>query len=295
MIGPVKPSPFEYHAPRTVEETTAVLAELGADGKVLAGGQSLIPVLSMRLAAPRHLVDINRVEGLDTVEVTPEGVRVGALVRHADLEHHDGAYAAQPLLRQALHHVAHPAIRNRGTTVGSIAHADPAGEMPTILALTDGRVEVVSRRGTREVPASEFFLGPMESCLAPDELAVAAWFGALPPRTGTAFLELARRSGDYALAAVGATATVEDGTITAARVAFVSVTPVPGVLDLTDVLAGQPADAADWEAAAAAARDHVEPETDIHATAAYRRHLSGVLTARALRQAVEHATRQESA
>lgn len=292
MIGPVKPSPFEYHAPRTVEETTAVLGELGAEAKVLAGGQSLIPVLNMRLAAPAHLVDINRVAGLDALEVTAEGVRVGALVRHADLERHDGAYDAQPLLRQALRHVAHPAIRNRGTTVGSLAHADPAGEMPTILALTDGRVEVVSRRGSREVPAADFFLGPMESCLEPDELAVAAWFGRAPAGTGTAFTELARRSGDYALAAVGAAVTVQDGSVTAARVAFVSVTPTPGVLDLGGVLAGQPVDTADWEAAATLAREHVDPETDIHATAEYRRHLTGVLTTRALRQAATNATRE---
>lgn len=294
MIGPVKPSPFAYHAPLAVGEATAVLAELGSEAKVLAGGQSLIPVLNMRLAAPAHLVDINRVAGLDGVDVTDEGVRVGALVRHAELERHDKAYAAQPLLRQALRHVAHPAIRNRGTTVGSLAHADPAGEMPAVLALTDGYVEVTSARGTRNVPAREFFLGPMESCLAPDELATAAWFGRAPDGTGTAFTELARRSGDYALAAVGASVTVRDGTITAARASFVSVTPTPDVLDLTEVLAGRAVDSADWDAAAALARDHVEPESDIHATAEYRRHLVGVLTGRVLHEAARNATRQEN-
>jgi aerobic carbon-monoxide dehydrogenase medium subunit len=295
MIGPVKPSPFVYHAPLAVGEATAVLAELGSEAKVLAGGQSLIPVLNMRLAAPAHLVDINRVGGLDDVDVTDEGVRVGALVRHAELERHDKAYAAQPLLRQALRHVAHPAIRNRGTTVGSLAHADPAGEMPAVLVLTDGHVEVTSVRGSRNVPAREFFLGPMESCLAPDELATAAWFGRAPDGTGTAFTELARRSGDYALAAVGAAVTVRDGTITAARASFVSVTPTPDVLDLTPVLAGLPVDTADWEAAGDLARGHVEPESDIHATAEYRRHLVGVLTGRVLREAARNATRQESA
>ncbi|HON76151.1 MAG TPA: FAD binding domain-containing protein, partial [Dermatophilaceae bacterium] len=145
----MKPSPFEYHAPRSIDAAVAVLAEVGHDGKVLAGGQSLIPILNMRLASPAHLVDINRVSGLDTVEVTAEHVRIGALVRHAQLEHHDGAYAAQPLLRQALLNVAHPVIRNRGTTVGSIAHADPSGEMPSVLVLTAGVVEATSVRGTR--------------------------------------------------------------------------------------------------------------------------------------------------
>ncbi len=147
----MKPAPFEHHAPLTVEQAVSVLTEVGHDGKVLAGGQSLIPILNMRLASPAHLVDINRVAGLDTIEVTPAAVRVGALVRHAGLERSEEAYAALPLLRQALVNVAHPAIRNRGTTVGSIAHADAAGEMPAILALTDGVVEVAGPAGAREI------------------------------------------------------------------------------------------------------------------------------------------------
>ena len=134
----MKPAPFVHHAPRSVEEAVAVLGEVGHDGKVLAGGQSLVPLLSMRLASPGHLVDVNTVAGLDAVDVTDEHVRVGALVRHAELERHDGAADALPLLRRAVRHVAHPAIRNRGTTVGSIAHADPAGEMPAVAVLTGG-------------------------------------------------------------------------------------------------------------------------------------------------------------
>jgi carbon-monoxide dehydrogenase medium subunit len=234
----VKPGPFVHHAPTTVDEAVAVLGEVGHDGKVLAGGQSLIPVLSMRLANPGHLVDINGVAGLDAVHVTDTAVRIGALVRHAGLEQHDGAATALPLLRQALRNVAHPAIRNRGTTVGSIAHADPAGEMPSVLVLTDGVLEAVGPGGRREIAATDFFLGPLETTLADDELVEAVRFTRFGPGTRTAFLESSRRHGDYALAGVAVAVDVADGVVVGARAGFVSVTPVPLVLDLTPVLGG---------------------------------------------------------
>lgn len=287
----MKPAPFAHHAPRSVEEAVSVLAEVGHDGKILAGGQSLIPILNMRLASPAHIVDINRVTGLDGVDVGPDHVRVGALVRHAQLERHADAYAALPLLRQALVNVAHPAIRNRGTTVGSIAHADAAGEMPAILVLTDGVVEAAGPRGSREIAARDFFEGPLETSLAEDEMAVAVRFRRFAPGTATAFAESARRHGDYAMAGVAAAVTAADGVITAASASFVSVTDVPTVLDLTDVLAGQETDAADWSAAAEAVRAHIEPEGDIHATADYRRMLAGELARRVLRQAAENAAK----
>ena len=286
----MKPSAFVHHAPRSVDEALAALAEFGHDGKVLAGGQSLIPILNMRLASPGHLVDINRVAGLDTVEVTPDAVRIGSLVRHAQLERHVGAFAALPLLRQALVNVAHPVIRNRGTTVGSIAHADPSGEMPAVLALTSGYVDLASSRGTRTVAASDFFLGPLESCLAEDEMATGASFGCFPAGTGMAFAESTRRHGDYALAGVAAAVTVLDGLITSARASFVSVTPTPDVLDLSELLAGSAPEEGDWAKAAELAREHVDPETDIHASAEYRRMLVGVLTARVLAEAASNAT-----
>ena len=285
----MKPAPFAHHAPHSVEEAVSVLAEVGHDGKILAGGQSLIPILNMRLASPAHLVDINRVIGLDRVDVGPDHVRVGALVRHAQLERHEDAYAALPLLRQALVNVAHPAIRNRGTTVGSIAHADAAGEMPAILVLTDGVVEVAGPKGTREIAARDFFEGPLETSLAEDEMAVAVRFRRFATGTATAFAESARRHGDYAMAGVAAAVTATDGVITAASASFVSVTDVPTVLDLTEVLGGQEAAAADWSAAAEAVRAHIEPEGDIHATAEYRRMLAGELARRVLRQAAENA------
>jgi carbon-monoxide dehydrogenase medium subunit len=286
----VKPSTFVHHAPRSVDEAVAILAEVGHDAKVLAGGQSLIPILNMRLSAPGHLVDINRIGGLDAVEVTPDVVHIGALVRHAQLERHVAAFAHLPLLRQALVNVAHPVIRNRGTTVGSLAHADPSGEMPAVLVLTDGYVELASSRGTRRVAAGDFFLGPMESCLAEDEMATGACFGRFAAGTGTAFAESTRRHGDYALAGVAAAVTVVDGLITSARVSFVSVTPTPDVLDLGELFAGIPPEDVDWASAAALAREHVDPDSDIHASASYRRMLVGVLTARVLAQAAGNAT-----
>lgn len=281
----MKPAPFVHHAPRTVEEAVAVLAEVGHDGKILAGGQSLIPILNMRLASPGHLVDINRVQGLDRVGVADDVVRVGALVRHAGLERHAEAYAALPLLRQALVNVAHPAIRNRGTTVGSIAHADAAGEMPAILALTDGVVEATGPSGSREIPWRDFFLGALETSLGADELATGVRFRRFDGGTRTAFLESARRHGDYALAGVAAAVTVQDGVTARVIVSFVSVTDVPSVLDLTDVVGQVEPAGVDWQQAAEAVRAHVDPESDIHASADYRRMLVGELTKRALAQA----------
>lgn len=289
----MKPAPFVHHAPRSVEEAVAVLGEVGHDGKILAGGQSLIPILNMRLASPGHLVDINRVEGLSDITVEDGWVRIGALVRHRALERSEEAYAVQPILRQALLNVAHPAIRNRGTTVGSIVHADTAGEMPAILALTDGVVEMVGQAGRREASWEDFFLGALESSCGPEELAVAVRFGRFVEGTGTAFLESARRSGDYALAGVGVAVTLTDGTVSGARVSFVSVTDIPSVLDLDPHLRGVEPGSGEWDdgldAVAEAVRAHVEPESDIHASAEYRRMLAGELTRRALTQAAQHA------
>ncbi|GAA3764822.1 carbon-monoxide dehydrogenase medium subunit [Spinactinospora alkalitolerans] len=286
----MKPPAFSYHAPTTPAEALATLAEVGPHGKVLAGGQSLIPLLNMRLAAPEHLVDINGVTGLDRIDVDADGVRVGALVRHARLEADGAAAAAVPLLRQGLRLVAHPVIRNRGTTVGSLAHADPSAEMTAVLALLGGAVEAAGASGTRTVPAADFFIGPMESCLRPDELAVAARFPRPAPGSGSAFVEVARRHGDYAVCGVAAVVTLDaDLRIEAARAAYLSMSPVPLVLDLTEAVAGRAPGTADFAAAGRLARDRTEPETDIHATAEYRRHLAGVLTARALREAADAA------
>lgn len=288
----MKPAPFVHHSPRTLDEAVSVLGEVGHDGKVLAGGQSLIPVLNMRLAQPGHLVDINRVDGLDGVTVTDSHVRVGATVRHATLERNEDAYAVLPLLRQALRNVAHPAIRNRGTTVGSIAHADAAGEMPSVAVLTDGVIAAIGPRGRRDIPAADFFEGPMATVLDPDELVEAVRFGLLPAGTRTAFLESARRHGDYALAGVGVAVQLEgtgaEAVVSRARAAYVSVTDIPVVIDLTEAIAGQPVStgAADFGRVDELVRAGIAPESDIHATAEYRAVLATELTRRALARAV---------
>lgn len=286
----MKPPPFTYHAPRSLQEALSTLAEVGEQAKVLAGGQSLLPVLSMRLAAPEHVVDINRVdEDLGSIRVESGGVRIGALARQAQLEKHSNAIEAIPLLGQALRHVAHPVIRNRGTIVGSLAHADPSAELPAVLALLGGHVVLEMKGGSRTADAAEFFLSPLESDVRPGEMATAAFFPFLPAGTGTAFLEIARRHGDYALSGVTAAVTVDpDRHVRSARTAYVSMGPTPVVLDLTDTVAG-PVDTADWTAAADAAVDQLEPDTDIHASADYRRHLARVLTRRGLAEAAEAA------
>lgn len=287
----MKPSPFGYSRPESVVEARSTLASLGSDGKVLAGGQSLLPILSMRLAAPHHLVDINRLAELDYVRVDASTVRVGALARHARVLSDGPAQTAQPLLAQGLRLVAHATIRNRGTTVGSIVHADPSGEMTAVLALLDGSVRVAGASGERDVPAGELFLGPLESAVQPGELALEASFPVLAPRAGTAFVEVARRHGDYAVCGVGALVELDAaGAVGSARAAYLSVAATPLVLDLTDALGSGP----DFAAAAAQARQLVDPEPDIHATADYRRHLAGVLTERALRAAHARAVERSS-
>jgi len=291
----VKPAPFRYADPHSLDEALEVLAtEEGA--KVLAGGQSLLPLLSMRLAAPATLVDINTVPDLDTVEVTADGVRVGALVRHATLLHHDAAAGVQPLLARATANVAHPAIRNRGTTVGSIAHADPSGEMTSVLALTDGSVTVATPGGVETVPWRDLFVGPLETSLSGPALVTSAFFPALPERSGTAFAEVARRKGDYAVCGAGVVVTLDESRrVTAAKAAYISVGLVPEVHDLTDAVAGQPVEEADWAAAGALARTLVDPDGDIHASADYRRLLVGVLTERTLASAAAEAAERTAA
>lgn len=306
----MKPPPFSYHAPTTTDEALSVLAELGHDGKVLAGGQSLIPLLNMRLAAPKALVDINRIADLRAITVEDGAVMVGAGARHADLEHHEGAAAAAPLLRQALQLVAHPVIRNRGTVCGSIAHADPSGEMTAVLALLGGTVHVQHHDdAARDIAADEFFLAPLESCLSPGDLATAVTFPAMAAGSGSAFVEIARRHGDYALCGIGAVVEADaDDIITRARIGAISINATPLVVDCSDPLAGRSLDeiaqtdeqhtehrigqaGVDGPLADAGGLvdEAAEPEADLHATVAYRRRLTRVLTGRALRAAAAHA------
>lgn len=283
----MKPAPFAYVRPGSLAEALRVLGQ-APDAKVLAGGQSLVPLLSMRLAAPGALVDINGVPGLDGVTADPDGVRVGALARHADVLASPEVRATQPLLALALERVAHPTIRNRGTTVGSLVHADAAAELPVVLRLLGGSVDVESARGSRTIPADELYVGPLQSSLAPDEIAVSAFFPALPAGAGVAFDEIARRHGDYALCGVAALVTLEGDRVVEARAGYLSVSDVPTVVDLTQVLGAEFADDRLAEAGEVALSE-LDPATDIHATADYRAQLVRVLTARVLRAAHDHA------
>jgi 2-furoyl-CoA dehydrogenase FAD binding subunit len=266
----VKPAPFAYVRPGSLADAVAALAgDPGA--KVLAGGQSLVPLLSMRLAAPSTLVDIGGLPGLDTITADGSGVRIGALARHADVLASAAVHRVQPLVSMALGHVAHPTIRNRGTTVGSLVHADAAAEMPVVLTLLGGSLEVEGPAGRRTIPAEELYVGPLESSVQHDEIAVSASFPALAAGAGVAFAEVARRHGDYAL--VGAAALVDGESV---KVGYLSVADVPTVVDLSGVADDRLGDVA---------LEHLEPADDIHASADYRAQLVRVLTARVVRSA----------
>jgi len=286
----MKPAPFGYHRPTDLDEALDALAR--TEGKVLAGGQSLIPILNMRLAEPADIVDINRLSELAFVRTENGGVRIGALARHSEVER-DGTTAARlPILEQALHLVAHPVIRNRGTVVGSLVHADPAAELPAVLRLLGGSLTLARAGGaTRTVPAAEFFLGPLESAIEPDELATSAYFPVPPGRTGMDISELSRRHGDFALAGVATLVIVDDERrVDTAKAACFGVGATPVLVDLSTTVSGLvPGSAADdgqdWAAASDLVRATIDPDEDIHATAAYRRHLTGVLVTRSLQAA----------
>ena len=287
----VKPPPFAYHRPASVTEAARLLADLGDEAKVVAGGQSLDPLLNFRLAAPGHLVDINGLDELGRLELHDGAVEVGAAVRQARLVHDRDVAAAHPLLAATARWIAHPVIRNRGTVCGSLAHADPAAELPALLALLGGGVEAAAWRAgalaARRVAAADLYVGPLQTSLDTDELVVSATFPALAARTGWAVEELARRHGDFALAGVALTVSVDgDGAPTAARAAYMSCAPTPVVLDLGPAVAGQAAGRRDLHDLVVAA---LAPTDDIHATGEYRRHLAATLTVRAMDRALARA------
>ncbi len=288
----MKPAPFDYVRPGTLEEALQALAG-HPEAKVLAGGQSLVPLLSMRLAAPAVLVDINALPGLDHVVTGTDGVRVGALARHARVLADPDVARVQPLVPLALANVAHATIRNRGTTVGSLVHADAAAEMPMVLRLLGGSVDVAGPQGRRTIAADDLYVGPLESSLHHDEIAVEAFFPALAAGSGVAFEEIARRHGDYAMCGVAAVVAFEDGRVTSARAGYLSVSDVPAVVDLTEALDGE-VTATALDRAADAALAVLDPETDIHATADYRAHLARVLTARVVTAAHADARKEQA-
>lgn len=279
----MKPPPFEYRAPKTMNEALALLARHGYDAKVLAGGQSLVPLLNFRLARPAVIVDINAVEGLDRIadDESAKEVSIGALVRLTDAERSDVVARRCPLLVEALRHVGHRTIRNRGTVGGSLAHADPAAELPLVLRALDGRVRAASPRGEREVAAADLFVGYLQTALAPDEILVEARFPWTGPGARWSFVEFSRRSGDFALAAACVVLSLGPAGVVAARIAVAGGGPVPiraSEAEAVLVRGGEHAarDAAERAAAAC------EVEGDIHASAEYRRELIATLVRRAI-------------
>ena len=258
---------------------------------MLAGGQSLGPLLNLRLASPAVVVDVNRVAALAEIEVAADSMRLGALVRQRVLERDERVRRGCPLLAEAAPFIGHVAIRNRGTVGGSIAHADPAGELPAVVTALDAEFRVVSVRGARVVPQADLFVMPFTTTIEPDELLVDVRLRTLSPRAGHAWLEVAQRHGDFALAGVAAVVALgEDGTIASARLACAGVAPVPfDARQAAALLVGRtPSPALLAESAEQAAAD-CAPPTDLHASAAYRRRLVRVLTERALERALASA------
>jgi carbon-monoxide dehydrogenase medium subunit len=281
----VKPPRFAYHAPGTVDEALSLLGEYGDTGKVLAGGQSLLPVLSFRLAAPEHLIDINRLPGLDEItRLTSGGWRIPALVRQRQAERLTRLAASAPLVTEALAQVAHPQIRNRGTICGSLAHADASAEMPAVMLALDARMTIASAAGTRVVDADDFFVFHMTTAVESSELLLSVEFDDPAPRTYTSFNEFAPRKGDFCLAGVAASVTfAADQTVAACRVVAAGVAATPLRLRaVEELITGSALDAGTLAAAKRAAGDTVDPSGDVHADADYRRQLVSVLVARSL-------------
>lgn len=288
----MKPAPFEYHRPESVEEALALLAEHGYDAKLLAGGQSLVPAMNFRMAVPAVLIDLNRIAGLDGIAEADGGLRIGAMVRQRAAERDPLIAARAALISETLPYVAHAQIRNRGTMGGSIAHADPAAEIPAVMLALDARFRLRGPNGERLVTAGEFFTGLFGTALEPDEMLTEIELPAAAPRTGWAFDEVSRRHGDYALAGIAATVQVDDaGRCSSARIALLSVGEGPVLAaEAAAALVGQaPEEGAIRAAAEAASQRDVDPPGDIHASPEYRRQLVKVLVQRVLPRAFERA------
>jgi carbon-monoxide dehydrogenase medium subunit len=287
----VKPPVFEYTAVSSIDEAVAELGQHGDAAKLLAGGQSLVPLLNMRLATPERLIDLNRVAELVYITVRSGGLAVGAMTRQRAVERSALAATHVPLLSDALPWVGHFQIRNRGTLGGSLSHADPAAELPAVALCLDARFTVRGPAGERTLVAQEFFVTQLTTALAPTELLTEAWFPPIPRNSGSAWLELARRHGDYALVGVGAVVTMSGDEIGEARIALTGVGDRPiRAREAEAQLMGESPTPSMLAEAVEAVRRAIDPGSDIHATAAYRRHIAGVLTGRAIRLAVARAT-----
>lgn len=292
----MKPPPFEYLAVDSADAAVSALAQAGGDGKIIAGGQSLLPMLNFRLLRPSVLIDINRVPDLAYVREDGDRIRIGALTRHYMLQTSDLVAAQLPVLHEAMQHVAHLAIRNRGTIGGSLSHADPAAELPMMTLLLDANLEIQSASGRRTIEARDFFLGALTTALEDDDMVVEINLPKLPARTGWAFEEVARRSGDFALACVAVTLGNRSGKFDRVHIGMMGVGETPMRADEAEALLEGQAYSDDLVAAAASSiRASVEPNTDLHASSDYRRHLVGVLAERAIKKAWSRAVEKSDA
>ena len=283
----MKPVQFAYHRPASLDEALALMERYGPDGRILAGGQSLVPALNMRLAAPAALIDINRLPELDGISLEPEGLVIGALARHEAVEASALVARHAPLIAQAMPHVGHRAIRTRGTVGGSVALADPAAELPACLVALDAIVHVAGRSGRRDIPAQRFFRGIYTTDLAPGEIVTAVVVPPIGPGWRSRFTELARRHGDFALVGLAAHCRVEGGAIKEVRLALCGVGATPVRASRAEaVLAGHGPNSGVLAEARRALDADLDPPGDVHASPALRRHLARVLLARAVAQIV---------
>ncbi len=292
----MKPAPFEYTAPDSLDEALSVLAEHGDEAKILAGGQSLVPMMNFRLAQPALLVDCNRLGhpggGLELIRASDDGgLRIGAMTRVRRLERDPQVASAAPLVHETVPFIAHSQIRNRGTVGGSLAHADPASELPVLALARRFGLRLQRASGERWVEAGDFFTGLLETALEPEEMITEVAIPPMPPATGWAFTEVSRRHGDYAQVGVAALVTAGGGVCSNARLVYLSVGETPMEAPrAAELLRGERLSEDSFQAAAEmAAANEIEPAGDIHATEAYKRHLARVLTVRVLRTAAERA------
>jgi carbon-monoxide dehydrogenase medium subunit len=285
----LKPAPFEYVAPESVEEALAALQQNNPDGKILAGGQSLLPLLNLRLTKPKLLVDLNGISGLDGIREMPEGLAIGAMTRQSKLEHSLLVRQRCPLLAEAIRYIGHVAIRHRGTIGGSLAHADPAAELPALALALDAKFAIAGRGTDRVISAEKFFLDFLTTALAPDEILRQIVFPIIRPSSGYALEEIARRHGDFAIAGVVVIVDLDDaGKIAEARVALFGLAPTPvRARQAERALVGRELDDRAMLDAAVLLEEVLEPPGDIRASSAYRKHAAAVLLSRALKRAVQ--------
>jgi aerobic carbon-monoxide dehydrogenase medium subunit len=292
----MKPAAFDYYAPRRLDDVVALLDEIAEDASLLAGGQSLVPMLNMRLARPRAVIDLNHVAGLDEIEpLSHGGLRLGAMVRQRTLEKNRVIGQHAPLLAEAVHYIAHPQIRTRGTIGGSLAHADPAAELPAVMLALDALMLVRGSGGAdRSVRAADFFRGVLTTALGPGEMLIAVELPPLPPGAGCAFVEFAEVHGAFALAGVASVVGTDRGHIDHARIALCGVGPVPLTPTwLGDLLVDEEPSTELFEEAATRVREEAEVLLDSHTDGNYRSALAGALTARALASASAHSRNTE--